>query len=158
MSDAAALAAKLEAEGEKLVGFMTTLEDRHWHMEVYNEGAPWTVRSILAHLVATERAYAKLFGQILEGGTGAPEDFDIDRYNARQQNKTRDIGPPALLEQYRGARAEMVLMVRGLTDLDLERQGRHPYLGVTTLREMVKLVYIHNQIHYRDVRSVLKVG
>jgi len=27
---------------------------------------------------------------------------------------------------------------------------------VTTLRDMVKMVYIHNQAHYRDLRRVLK--
>jgi hypothetical protein len=27
---------------------------------------------------------------------------------------------------------------------------------VTTIREMVKMLYIHNQIHYRDLKKVLK--
>jgi hypothetical protein len=38
----------------------------------------------------------------------------------------------------------------------LEKTGRHPFLGVTTLREMIKMIYIHNQTHYRDLRRVLK--
>jgi len=38
----------------------------------------------------------------------------------------------------------------------LEKQGRHPFLGVTTIREMVKMLYIHNLTHYRDMKKALK--
>ena len=50
----------------------------------------------------------------------------------------------------------MIEWVSGLSDLDLQRTGGTPFLGITTLREMVKMVYIHNQTHYRDLRRVLK--
>jgi hypothetical protein len=50
----------------------------------------------------------------------------------------------------------MVEWVTRLQDSELERTGRHPYLGITTLREMIKMVYIHNQTHYRDIRRVLR--
>jgi hypothetical protein len=43
-----------------------------------------------------------------------------------------------------------------LQESDLELQGRHPFLGMTSIREMVKMLYLHNQIHYRDLKKVLK--
>ena len=43
-----------------------------------------------------------------------------------------------------------------LKESDLEKQGRHPFLGMTTLREMIKMLYIHNMTHYRDMKKVLK--
>jgi hypothetical protein len=49
----------------------------------------------------------------------------------------------------------MIKWVSGIDENDLEKIGRHPYLGRTTLREMIKMVYLHNQIHYRDVKKVL---
>ncbi len=155
MSEAANLAEKLRTEGEKFNGYFGGLDDEQWRAEVYTEGSVWTIRSILAHLMTAERAFLKLFEGIRQGGPGASEDFVIDRYNARQQEKTHDLSPAELLEQYREVRGRMAEWVAGLDDADLERTGRHPFLGVTTLREMIKMVYIHNQTHYRDIRRVL---
>ncbi|MEW5940384.1 MAG: DinB family protein, partial [Chloroflexota bacterium] len=92
---------------------------------------------------------------IRQGGEGATEDFSIDRYNARQQEKTQDLTPSELLEQYRSMRADTVNWVSGLQESDLEKTGRHPFLGKTTIREMVKMLYIHQQLHYRDMKKVL---
>jgi uncharacterized protein (TIGR03083 family) len=155
MSEAADLAGKLQSEGEKFNGFFGGLTEEQWGTEVYTEGSAWTIRSILAHLVTAERAFVKLFEEIRRGGAGVSEDFVIDRYNARQQEKTRELSPLDLLAQYRSVREEMVSWVAGLSDAELERRGRHPFLGVTTLREMIKMIYIHNQTHYRDIRRVL---
>ncbi len=156
MSETEHLAEKLKSEGERLVVFFAGLSDSQWRAEVYSEGATWTIRNVLAHLVTSERAFVKLFEQIRQGGPGVSDDFSIDRYNARQQEKTRDLRPEALIEQYQSIRAEMIRWVLGISDSDLERTGRHPFLGPTTLRDMVKMVYMHNQIHYRDMRKALR--
>ncbi len=156
MPEAAALAEKLKAEGEKFSGYFAALTEQQWSTPVYTEGATWTIRNILAHLMTAERAFLKLFEDIRQGGPGASEDFVIDRYNARQQEKTRDLTPSELLQQYRDARLAMIDWVTTLQDEELERTGRHPFLGLTTLREMIKLIYIHNQTHYRDIRKALK--
>jgi uncharacterized damage-inducible protein DinB len=156
MTETADLAEKLRSEGEKLADFFSSLSDSQWSTEVYTEGTTWAVRNILAHLVTAERGFIRLFTSICEGGPGASEDFDIDRYNASQQEKTRDALPAELLDGFRAVRRNMVAFVSGLQDTDLERQGRHPFLGYTTLREMLKMVYLHNQLHYRDLRRALK--
>jgi uncharacterized damage-inducible protein DinB len=156
MDESAILAAKLQADGERLASFLAGLAESEWSTEVYTEGTTWTVRSILAHLMTAERAFVRLFDQIRLGGTGVSDDFSIDRYNASQQEKTQDRGRMDLLEEYKTARRQMVGLVGGLSNQDLEKQGRHPFLGVTTLREMVKMIYIHNQTHYRDVRRALR--
>jgi uncharacterized damage-inducible protein DinB len=156
MTEASDLAVKLSSEGEKLAGFFGGLSPQQWSEEVYTEGSVWTIRNILSHLMTSERAFVKLFEQIRQGGTGVSEDFVIDRYNARQQEKTRDLTPEELLQEYRNQRAQMIEWVSRLDDGDLERTGRHPFLGITTLREMIKMIYIHNQTHYRDIRRRMK--
>ena len=50
----------------------------------------------------------------------------------------------------------MEAWVSALKDEELEIKGRHPFLGETVIREMIKMLYIHNQTHYRDVKKVLK--
>lgn len=156
MSETAELAQKLRSEGEKLAVFFGSLTDDQWKKEVYTEGAVWTMRNILSHLMTSERASLKLFENIRQGGNGAAEDFVIDRYNASQQEKTKGLTPIQLLEQYKARRAQMIEWVSGISNSDLNKTGRHPFLGITNLREMIKMIYIHNQTHYRDLRHVLK--
>jgi len=105
--------------------------------------------------VSAERGFVTLFEQIRQGGPGVSEDFAIDRYNASQQKRTKDLSSQELLEQYKSVRADMIAWVSSLQEADLEKVGRHPFLGVTTLNEMIKMVYRHNQIHYRDLRQAL---
>ena len=106
--------------------------------------------------VTSERGLVKLFERVRAGGDGAADDFSIDRYNAAQQDKTKDLLPQELLEQYKEVRADSVAWTFSLEEVDLDKQGRHPFLEVTTLREMIKMLYLHNIIHYRDMKKVLK--
>ena len=156
MSEITELAEKLKTEGEKFIEFFSGVNETQWQQEVYTEGEMWTIRNVLSHFVTSERGLVKLFEQIRQGGAGAADDFSIDRYNASQQAKTKDLSPVELLEQYKEVRANSVAWVSGLKDEELEIKGRHPFLGETVLREMVKMLYIHNQLHYRDLKKSLK--
>jgi len=156
MSETTELAEKLKTEGEKYIEFFSAMNEALWQQEVYTEGEMWTVRNVLSHFVTSERGLVKLFEQIRQGSTGAAEDVSIDRYNASQQAKTKDLSPSELLEQYKEVRANSVKWVSGLKDEELEIKGRHPFLGETVLREMVKMLYIHNQLHFRDLKKALK--
>lgn len=156
MSELTDLADKLTSEGERFVTFFSALTDAQWQTDVYTEGATWSVRNVLSHFVTSERGLVKLFEQIRLGGAGAADDFSIDRYNASQQEKTKELTPPELLEQYKAVRADSVKWVLSLQEADLEIVGRHPFLQQTTIREMIKMLYLHNQIHYRDLKKALK--
>lgn len=155
MSEILILAEKLKTEGDKAFTYFEGLSDEEWTTKIYTEGTVWTIRNILSHLTTSEQAFVKLFENIRRGGVGVSEDFMIDRYNARQQEKTRDINPEELLSLYKSVREKMITWVLGISESDLEKQGRHPFLGQTSLREMIKMVYIHNQIHFRDIRKAL---
>ena len=156
MSEVADLAEKLKSEGERMASIFAALPDDQWSQEVYTEGTTWTIRNILSHFVTSERGLVKLFEQIRQGGTGSPDDFSIDRYNAAMQERTKEMSPQELLGQYKDVRARTVAWVSGLQDDELEITGRHPFLGQTVLREMIKMLYIHNLTHYRDMKKTLK--
>ena len=148
------LAERLKVEGEKFFEMFAALTDAQWQIEVYTEGTTWTIRNVLAHFVTSERGLLRLFDRIRGGGPGAAEDFSIDYYNARQQEKTRNLVPEELLKQYVEVRADMVEWVSRLSQEDLSVEGRHPFLGQVPLVEMVKMIYLHNQIHFRDIRKL----
>lgn len=156
MSETTELAEKLKTEGERMAAFFSELTEDQWGSEVYTEGATWTIRNVLSHFVTSERGLVKLFERIRTTGEGAAEDFSIDRYNASQQERTKDLAPADLLAQYQQVRAESVQWVNTLKDEELDIKGRHPFLGETVIREMVKMLYLHNQLHYRDVKRALR--
>ncbi len=156
MSEITELVEKLKTEGERMAAFFAELTDDQWTVEVYTEGATWTIRDTLSDFVASERGLVRLFERIRATGEGVSEDFSIDRYNASQQEKTKDLAPADLLEQYKQIRAESVQWVSGLKDEELDIKGRHPFLDETVIREMIKMLYLHNQLHYRDMKRVLK--
>ena len=147
------LAKRLRSEGEKMTAFFAELGDADWNKTVYTEGETWTIRNVLVHFVTAEQGFLKLFPSIVAGGEGASEDFDVDRYNARQQEKSQALTAQELLAQYQTVREDMATWVETLAKTDLAKEGRHPFLGETTVEEMIKLVYRHNQIHYRDIRK-----
>lgn len=156
MSEISELAEKLKTEGERMTAFFAELSDAQWDADVYTEGTTWSIRNVLSHFVTSERGLIRLFERIRATGEGSSLDFSIDRYNAAQQEKTKDLSPAELIEQYKQTRAESVRWVSGLKEAELEIRGRHPFLGETVIREMVKMLYLHNQLHYRDVKRALK--
>lgn len=155
MSEVSELAEKLKSEGEKMVAIFSGVEADQWQREVYTEGTTWTIRNVLSHFVTSERGLIKLFEQIRLGGPGSPDDFSIDRYNAAMQERTKTATPQELIEQYKAVRASAIAWVAGLKESELEIMGRHPFLGQTAIREMIKMLYIHNLTHYRDMKMAL---
>ena len=156
MSEVTELAEKLKSEGERMIAIFNGFSGNQWNQEVYTEGTTWTIRNVLSHFVTSERGLVRLFEQIRLGGGGSPDDFSIDRYNAAMQERTKEMSPQELLEQYAQARTNTVLWISGLQETDLDITGRHPFLGQTVLREMIKMLYIHNLTHYRDMKKALK--
>lgn len=155
MSEVAELAEKLKLEGEKIVAIFSDLKEDQWQKEVYTEGTTWTIRNVLAHFVTSERGLIKLFEQIRQGGQGAADDFSIDRYNAAMQERTKSATPHELIGQFKDVRANAIGWVSSLKESELEITGRHPFLGQTVLREMIKMLYIHNLTHCRDMKKAL---
>ncbi|HCK64918.1 MAG TPA: hypothetical protein DHW49_01505 [Anaerolineae bacterium] len=156
MPETTELAEKLKSEGEKMFAFFSGLAEEQWTSEVYTEGETWTLRNVLSHFVTSEKGLVKLFERIRTTGEGASEDFSIDRYNATQQQKMKDYTPAELLEQYKEVRANSIAWVSGLKEEELDIKGRHPFLGETMIRDMIKMLYIHHMNHYRDVKRAMK--
>ena len=147
---------RFAADGEKTVAFFQALSSEVWSHRVYSDGDSWTIKEILKHLVSAEAAIMRLVENILDGGNGVPEDFDLDRYNESSVRKIGERSPEELLADFSAARSDTVKMVEGMTEADLEKVGRHPFLGLAPVEDILKLMYRHAQIHQRDIRRQIK--
>ncbi len=115
----------------------------------------WSARDMLAHLITTERAIRPLIVAITRGDPGAPPGYDIDAANARLLEEMRGLNMSDLLTAWTDERAATLEVFAQLDPSALERRGRHPFLGETTVDDMIQLMYRHEMLHARDVRRGL---
>ena len=135
--------------------FFQALEQPQLDCLVYSNDPGWTVLQVFAHLISAEKAFSLLIEDILSGGPGAPETFDIDRFNEEEMKELSSLAMGELVIDFQKSRALNIRQIAELSLEDLARVGRHPFLGMTSLEEIIKLLYRHNQIHQRDVRRFL---
>jgi len=146
---------RLREEGDKLIRLFERLSPEQWALTIYADGMDWSLKDLLAHLASAERAYL-LYGRgILNGGEGAPEGFDINRFNNGEVASLRERTAAQLIDDLRAVRQETIELVEQIADQDFDRQGRHPFFGQMSIDEMFKLIYRHNMMHLRDVRRAI---
>jgi hypothetical protein len=146
----------LEKGLERSIAFFTSLTPDQLAEEIYQDGARWTAQQVVAHFIAIERSMQWLFNNILSGGEGAPEDFDIDRYNQSQTRKFDDLSLDGLIERLRRVRRETIGIVSAMSESDLDREGRHAFHGHGKLERFIRWADEHMQIHEDDIRAALK--
>jgi hypothetical protein len=149
------LSERMLHEGQRSLEFFRLLKPEQWGTLIYTEGTTWEVRDLLAHFVSAEAGVTRLVENILAGGQGAAEDFDLNAYNERKVAGLKQASPDDLLLEFARLREKSAVLVKELDQNDLEKVGRHPWLGITTIGEIIKMMYRHNQIHQRDIRRAL---
>jgi len=153
--DAEALADRLREEGSRVVKFFNQLSPEQWKVVIYPQQSDWTMHHLLAHFVSAEVGRQELVENVYNGGEGAPQQFDIDRFNQTEVERLSKQSSQDLLRSFTQGRAKLVEMVGSMSDQELSQVGRDPYLGQVALIEMIKLTYLHLQIHLRDARRCL---
>jgi hypothetical protein len=148
---------KLEKNLKHSISFFRSLSDDQLGVQIYTDGAKWTVKQVLAHFITIERSMHWLFKNMLSGGSGSPDDFDVDRFNLTQPKKLDGLTVGELIEQFKSVREDTIIIVRGMAEQDLNREGRHPFHGHGKLERFIIWVYEHVCIHEDDIRKVLRI-
>src|SRR5262245_46021107 len=118
-------------------------------------GDTWSPFDVVGHLIHGERTdwivRAKI---ILEHGEARPFDT-FDRFAQLTASQGRSLD--GLLDEFAAARADSLreLAALQLTDRDLDRRGRHPALGVVTLRQLLATWVAHDLDHLVQISRVL---
>ena len=149
------LAERMMEQGQKTLEFFRLLSPDQWNLPIYTEGATWSVRDILAHFTAAEAGITRLVENILGGGPGSPEDFDLNAYNERKVAGLKSDSEEELLRQFSVLREKSAYLAKSLSQDDLVKLGRHPWLGIASVAEILKMMVLHNQIHQRDIRRAI---
>ena len=156
MSDKAnKLADKLTQEGEHSLTFFRALPAEVWSKQIYSEGAAWTTRDIFEHLATSEHGMKRLCEQIIATGVGAAEDFDVDAHNKSRTGRFAHLSLEDLEKMYTETRARTVAYTRTLDDAQLEKRGRHPAMGDSSVEGILKIIYLHNTLHISDIKKAM---
>lgn len=149
---------RLANEGLKTLDFFRALEPEDWQQQVYSTGSNWTPREILCHLLDAEQGFQYLISDIRLGGPGLPAEMDVVSHNEQHVQAMQHMEPAALIAAFSQARVTTLEIVRSMSPADLALTGRHPFLGIATIEDIIKLLYRHNMIHQRDIRRAIAAG
>jgi hypothetical protein len=148
----------LEEGAARTVTFFEALPPDDLDRPVYMDEVRWTVRQVLAHFITIEKSMQWLFRNMLAGGPGSPQDFDIERFNRRQPAKLDGLSLEELIERFRAVRKETISIVAHMADSDFDRIGRHPFHGTGRLERFIRWADEHARFHELDIRGVLKAA
>jgi hypothetical protein len=145
----------LSSAADETVQLFVKLTPEQLQTPVYSKEVQWTVHRVLAHLVTIEKTMHWLFRNILDGGPGSPDDFDVARFNRTQPQKLDHLSLQQLLQRFRAVREETIAIVAGMVDADFDREGWHVFLGRDRLERHIRWAYEHARLHEDDVRKAL---
>ena len=145
--------AELEKGLEATVALFQSFSPDELAVQVYEDEPFWTVKQVLAHFITIEKSMQWLFNNMLAGGPGSPEDFDVDRFNRTQPQKLDGLALDALIRKYRTVRQDTISIVQEMSENDLDRQGRHPFHGRDSLERFIRWAYEHVALHEQDIRE-----
>ena len=145
----------LEQGLERSIAFIASLTPDQLDEKIYQDGAHWTTRQVVAHFITIERSMHWLFSNILSGGEGSPENFDVDRYNKEQTGKLDDVPLDELIHRLRQVRRETIDIVSAMSESDLDREGRHAFHGYGKLERFIHWADEHMRIHEDEIRTAL---
>jgi hypothetical protein len=151
---AAALVARLEKGRQKTFEIFDGLTPQQWQQVLYKDPT-WQVRQLLAHFVSSEIQLLALAQDVSSGGSGAPTNFDYDRFNAMEQSRLEGLPVMELRSMLDAARQCTIAWVRTLDAVGLDRIGHHPVLGLVNVETLVLSMYGHQLLHMRDLSRVL---
>jgi len=89
----------------------------------------------------------------LAGGSGSPEDFDLERFNRTQPKKLDGRNLKELIAQFKAVREDTISIVKAMSDVDFDREGRHAFHGHGKLERFIHWTYEHVHIHMEDIHK-----
>jgi hypothetical protein len=115
----------------------------------------WTAFDVVGHLIHGELTdWIPRTERLLEFGEAKAFD-KFDRTAQERESKGKSLGQ--LLDEFAKLRSENIEKIRAmnLTSADLERKGKHPFLGTVTLENLLSTWATHDLTHLHQLSRIL---
>jgi hypothetical protein len=146
---------KFDESRTALFELLNSLSPKKWQTTVFAEGDTWTVATVLAHLVESERGMSIHVHKIRKGEATIAKDFDLERWNAGLTRRTGDVAPEELMANAAATRARTLKVMDSLDESEWELTGRHPSRGEISITQYYETIHAHEVGHLRDIREAM---
>jgi hypothetical protein len=120
-----------------------------------NSEESWSAFDIIGHFIHGEKTDWIPRAQLMLGKEGIKEFEPFDRFAQYEVSKGKTM--ENLLDEFASLRENNLDILRGL-DLqleDFELQGKHPELGIVTLRQLISTWVVHDMDHLSQIAQGL---
>ena len=145
---------ELERNRKTFVTFLESLEEARWSIPVGTEG--YSAWQTLAHMAGAAKSMTRMAQNwIAQKENRLRPDFDLDFFNARQQEKRARMSKKELLEEWQTAHQGLIDFMETVRAEDLDQRGEQPTAQDTTLRDLFLIITTHEADHIRLVVAAL---
>ncbi len=145
------LVEKLTRGISKSLEVFRSVEPDQWEQPIFDDPESWDLKDLVAHFIYSEEHVLSIAQDIAFGGEGSPEDIDIDAFNENGIEKLRHRSVDELLDILTDVRKASIAWVREIDELELDRVGRHPVLGASSVETIINSIYGHQLLHMREI-------
>jgi len=116
----------------------------------------WNILETVAHLVDAETSHRRFIQAVLAGKEITPRpDFDLDRWNTSHVEKRAGQSRAELLAELAAQREQTLAVIRDIPADGWLKDSHHPALGPVTVRQVVKIIGVHQKMHLKDIQAAL---
>lgn len=145
----------LRADLERSHGELMSLLRSDFEGSLPSANPAWDVRAVMSHLVGAKVGMLARVRQAGRSSAGLPTDFYLERWNRRQVEKRAGRRHEELAAELDRAHRELMSFMAGAGDDVLDSPAEHPVAGPTTVRGILRIIYLHEQEHIAEIRAAL---
>jgi uncharacterized damage-inducible protein DinB len=145
----------LQHSRDRLNAVLDRVPENLWEQEIYHDGAHWTVRQLLIHMMVVDLGQTNVVKGVAEGKNLIPEDYDINRYNSSSVGKRQEVTVEQARESLAQSRAGLIEWLNQIDDSVLDKEGRHAILQMMTVEKMVEVIGQHESGHTNDIEAMI---
>lgn len=148
--------AELHANRARFSAFVAQLDGAQWNRAVGEE--QYSARQTAAHLAGAVTSMTRMAQNWVSGGENKVRpDFDLNLFNARQQEKRAQRSNAELVREWADAQRDLIAFMETLGAADLEKRGEHPTAREIAVRDLFLLITTHEANHIQQVMDAFRV-
>lgn len=140
---------------EHLLEVIGQLQPADWDKVVQSSEGGWTVKQALLHIATSETGQIATGKAIANGQPTVPDDFDLNRYNARQVEKNKDRQPAEIVSGMAESRQKLLAFLEEVSEEALDKRGKHARGDVISLEQLFYRIGEHEAEHTAEIKRAL---
>lgn len=126
-----------------------------WEQQIYSDGAQWTLRELLIHLMISDHGQNNVLMGIAEGKNIIPDDYDLNRYNSGSVSKRKEVSLEFARNALTESRQRLIDWLSEIDDSVLDKEGRHASMQILSIAQILDVMAQHEEGHTRDIEAML---